>query len=152
MSAARRVHGIDVARVEAAIRQAEGRTSGEIRVAVSRFYFWGDVRFAAEGAFSRLHMARTRHRNGVMIFVAPQRRQFVILGDAGIHARAGDAAWETIAGAIAAEFQRGDLTAGLERGIAEIGHRLAKYFPADATRDTNELPDDLVVDGGGPIR
>jgi uncharacterized membrane protein len=152
VSAARRVHGIDVGRVEAAIRQAEARTSGEIRVAVSRFYFWGDVRFAAEGAFARLHMERTRHRNGVMIFVAPRRRQFVILGDAGIHARAGDSAWETIAGTIGAEFQRGDLTGGLERGVAAIGDRLAQHFPAEATRDANELPDELVVDGGGPIR
>jgi uncharacterized membrane protein len=152
VSAARRVHGIDVARIEAAIRQAEERTSGEIRVAVSRFYFWGDVRFAAQGAFSRLHMERTRHRNGVLIFVAPRRRQFVVLGDVGIHARAGEAAWAAIAGVMGAEIQRGDLTAGLERGIAEIGERLAKYFPPDSSRDANELSNELVVEGGGPIR
>jgi uncharacterized membrane protein len=152
VSAARRVHGIDVARVEAAIRQAEERTSGEIRVAVSRFYFWGDVRFAGEGAFSRLHMERTRHRNGVLIFVAPRRRQFVVLGDVGIHTRAGEGAWAAIAAAMGHEIQRGDLTAGLERGIAEIGERLAKYFPPDVGRDANELPDELVVEGGGPIR
>jgi len=152
VSAARRVHGIDVARVEAAIRQAEERTSGEIRVAVSRFYFWGDVRFAAEGAFSRLHMERTRHRNGVLIFVAPRRRQFVVLGDVGIHARAGEAAWATITAAMGAEIRRGDLTAGLERGIAEVGERLAQYFPPDSSRDANELSNELVVEGGGPIR
>jgi uncharacterized membrane protein len=152
VSTARRVHGIDVARVEAAIRRAEERTSGEIRVAVSRFYFWGDVRFAAEGAFSRLHMERTRHRNGVLIFVAPRRRQFVILGDVGIHVSAGEGAWAAIAGAMANEIQRGDLTAGLERGIAEIGERLAKHFPPDLSRDSNELSNELVVEGGGPVR
>jgi len=152
VSTARRVHGIDVARVEAAIRRAEERTSGEIRVAVSRFYFWGDVRFAADGAFSRLHMQRTRHRNGVLIFVAPRRRQFVVLGDVGIHARAGEAAWAAIAEGMGAEIRRGDLTAGLERAIVEIGERLAQYFPPDVGRGANELSDELVVEGGGPIR
>jgi uncharacterized membrane protein len=152
VTAARQVHGIDVARVEAAIRQAESRTSGEIRVAVSRFYFWGDVRFAAEGAFTRLRMTRTQHRNGVLIFVAPRRRQFVILADVGIHARVGDAAWETIAAEMGAEFRRGDRTGALEHGIAAIGDRLTRYFMADPSHDANELPDELVVDGGGPIR
>ena len=46
----RLVHGIDLDRIEAAIRSAERRTSGQVRVAVARFYFWGNVRRAAESA------------------------------------------------------------------------------------------------------
>jgi len=152
VSGAGQVHGIDVGRVEAAIRLAEARTSGQIRVAVSRFYFWGDVAVAARGAFARLHMEGTRHRNGVLIFVAPRRRRFAILGDAGIHARAGDHAWRSIVDLIGGEFRTGDLTGGLERGIAAIGESLAEHFPADAARDGNELPDAVVFDRGGSSR
>ena len=151
MSGARQVHGIDVDRVEAAIREAERRTSGEIRVAISRFYFWGDVRVAAEGAFARLHMERTQHRNGVLIFVAPRRRRFAIVSDVGIHGRAGAGSWNEIADLMSRDFRARDLTGGLERGIAAIGECLAKHFPGDSKRDANELPNTVVVDGGGPI-
>jgi len=41
------VHGIDIGVVEDAIRAAELRTSGEIRVALARFWFWGDVKRSA---------------------------------------------------------------------------------------------------------
>jgi putative membrane protein len=97
-------------------------------------------------------MARTHHRNGALIFVAPRRRQFVILADVGIAARVGDGAWEIIAAEMGAEFRRGDPTGALEHGIAAIGDRLTQYFPVDSSRDGNELADELVVDGGGPIR
>jgi uncharacterized membrane protein len=144
VSAARTIQGIDVARVEAAIRQAERGTSGEIRVAVSRFYFWGDVRLAAERAFTRLHMERTRQRNGVLIFLVPRRRRFVILGDAGIHGQAEPGFWDQVAEQMGGDFRAGDLTSGLERGIAAVGERLARHFPADPSRDTDELPNAVV--------
>jgi uncharacterized membrane protein len=152
VNGARRVHGVDVACVEAAIREAEARTSGQIRVAISRFYFWGDVRRAADGAFVRLHMERTRQRNGVLIFVAPRRRSFAIVGDLGIHDRVGDGAWQTIAKLMGGEFRGGNLTGGLERGVAAVGECLAQHFPPDSKRDSNELSDAVVVEGGGSIR
>lgn len=140
----RLVHGIDVARVEAAIRMAERATSGEIRVAVSRFYFWGDVRRAAAAAFSRLRMDRTRERNGVLLFVAPRLRRFAVIGDAGIHQRVSDAFWEQIAEILRAEFRAGDPTGGLERAIAAVGERLATCFPSVGPA-RNELPDRVDV-------
>jgi uncharacterized membrane protein len=137
------VHGIDVQAVEAAIRAAEQRTSGEIRVGIARFYFWGDVRRAAERAFVRLHMERTRQRNGVLLFVAPRRRQFAVVGDAGIHQRVESAFWAELAGRLADAFRGGDLTGGLERAIAEIGDRLAAGFPPEASGDVNQLSDQV---------
>jgi uncharacterized membrane protein len=142
----RMVRGFDVARVEAAIRAAERRTSGEVRVALSRWYFWGDVRRAGERIFSRLHMERTRERNGVLIFVAPWRRRFVILGDVGIHQRVSSTFWQDIAAPLEKGFRAGDLTGALERAIAEIGNRLAELFPYDPLHDLPELSDDVVID------
>src|SRR5574340_428710 len=100
---------IDVEKVRAAIAEAESLTSGEIRVSVSRF-FWGDVRKTAEKAFARLGMTGTKERNGVLLFVVPSRRRFVILGDEGIHARVGQEFWEKTAEAISERFKAGDFT------------------------------------------
>ena len=138
------VHGIDVARVEDAIKGAERDTSGELRVAISRFYFWGDVRRAAEATFSRLRMDRTKHRNGVLIFVAPRLRRFTILGDVGIHRETTATFWNDLADDLAKDFRTGDLTAGLERALAKVGERLARHFPTEPGA-ANELPNQVVI-------
>ena len=81
---------IDVDRIRQAIEAAEQKTSGEIRVSVAP-WFWGNVERAADRAFSRLGMTQTRERNGVLLFVVPSRRSFVVRGDTGIHAKVGQA-------------------------------------------------------------
>ena len=136
---------IDTERVREAIRRAEKRTSGEIRVSVSSV-FWGDVRKAAEKAFVRMNMTATRERNAVLFFVVPARRKFVVLGDSGIHAKVGQDFWHEIVRIVSEKFREGDFTEGLVRGIAAAGEQLAAHFPFDAATDTNELPDD--VDNG----
>jgi uncharacterized membrane protein len=145
--APRLVHGIDVARVEEAVRAVERRTSGEVRVAISRFYFWGDVQRAASASFDRLRIAHTRHRNGILIFVAPWRRRFAICGDIGIHEKVAPTFWKSVADIAAESFRRGDPTAGLEGALALIGDELSLRFPRDPTDDINELPDAVVVPG-----
>ena len=129
-----------------AIAAAERDTSGEIRVALSRFYFWGDVRRAAERAFARLHMDRTR---------APQRRADLR------GARAGGASpssatsastahvtatfWNDIADDLAQAFRAGDPDRRARaRDRTAIGERLAQHFPPDPGAG-NELPDQVVV-------
>ncbi len=139
------VQGIDLDRIEAAIRGAERRTSGQVRVAVARFYFWGNVRRAADAAFVRLRMNQTRRRNAVLLFVAPRLRRFAVIGDAGIHERVSDAFWGQISDALQADFRGGDLTAGLLHAIDTIGERLAAHFPPDPVGD-NELPDRVEVE------
>jgi uncharacterized membrane protein len=133
---------LDIDRVRKAIEEAEKQTSGEIRVSIARF-FWGRVRPAAERAFKRLEMKRTRQRNGILFFIVPARRRFVVLGDRGIHEKVGQEFWDGIAAAMSADFQKGDFTEGLLRGIETAAQGLAVYFPYDASVDVNELPDDV---------
>lgn len=144
-----RYHGIEVERVEQAIREAERHTTGEIRVALVRFYFWGDVQRAAERAFRRLRMQRTRERNGVLVFVASPRRVLAVVGDRGIHERVGDAFWRATVTALTAAFHEGDPTGGTVRAVETIGRALAQHFPLGPEPNTNELPD-TVVRGRGP--
>jgi uncharacterized membrane protein len=133
---------IDKDRIKQAIRQAEKRTSGEIRVSVSPL-FWGDVRAAAEKAFERLGMRATRHRNAVLFFVVPSRRKFVVLGDSGIHEKVGQEFWHHIVRTVTERLKHGDYTGGLVAGIEAVGEDLAKHFPYDPAGDPNELPDDI---------
>ena len=133
---------IDTEQVRKAIMAGESRTSGEIRVSVAP-WFWGDVERAAERAFVRLGMMRTRERNGVLFFLVPARQSFVVRGDEGIHAHVGQAFWDDLAAAMSAYFRRGEFTQGLVFGIHAASEKLARHFPFDAERDVNELPDDV---------
>ncbi len=132
---------IDEDRVKAVIAEAERGSSGEIRASLSRFFF-GSVERAARRTFVRLGMDRTRHRNGVLIFVVPSRRKVVVLGDAGIHAMVGQAFWDGLAGEITSRFKGGDYTGGLVFGIDALGQVLAQHFPPE-DRNPDELPNEV---------
>jgi len=136
------LHRLDTEHIRKAINDAEKETSGEVRVSVSRF-FWGRVRPAAELAFRRLGMTRTKDRNGILFFIVPSRRKFVVLGDEGIHAKVGQEFWDGIAAAMSEDFKKGDFTDGLIRGIRKAAAGLAAHFPYDAATDVDELPDDI---------
>ncbi len=133
---------IDPARISQAIRAAEQRTSGEIRVSIASF-FWGRIRPVAERAFRRLGMTKTALRNGILFFIVPSRRRFIVLGDEGIHAKVGQDFWEKVSAAMSADFREGRFQAGLIKAIEEAGERLAAHFPFDPASDRNELADDI---------
>jgi uncharacterized membrane protein len=133
---------VDTEKIKKAIEAAEGRTSGEIRVSVAP-YFWGKIKPVAEKAFRRLGMTRTKDRNGILFFIVPSRRRFVVLGDDGIHAKVGQGFWHRVADAMSEKFKSGEFTEGLIKGIETVGENLAAHFPYDAATDKNELPDDV---------
>ena len=142
MTRGKLLRAIDNDRIKEAIRSAEKQTSGEICVSVSPL-FWGNVQKVAEKTFVRLGMTRTRERNAVLFFVVPSRRKFVVLGDAGIHEKAGQEFWHRIVNLVSEKFRERDFTDGLVHGIAVVGEQLATHFPYDADGDKNELPDEV---------
>jgi len=131
----------DESRVIAAIRAAEARTSGEIRVHVERRCA-GRAIAAAGRWFRRLGMDATTERNGILFYVAVDDRAFAIVGGAGIHAKVGDAFWEALRDALRESFAKGDPAAGLVRAIDEAASRLAEHFPRRGD-DRNELSDEI---------
>jgi uncharacterized membrane protein len=136
------LRNIDAARVKEAIARAERRTSGEIMVSVAPI-FWGSVEKAAQKAFVRLGIVQTKEHNGVLIFVVPGRKKFMVLGDSGIHAKVGQEFWEAVALQLSGHFRKGDFTGGLVSAVDIIGEKLGLYFPYDAATDVNGLPDDV---------
>jgi uncharacterized membrane protein len=135
---------LDSDRIVAAIAEAEKKSSGEIRVHVTRRKP-DDLEQRARRRFELLGMTRTALRNGVLIYIAPKLRRFQILGDSGIHEKCGDDFWKETAAEIESHFRKGEFTEGLVRGIAKIGEVLAAHFPR-STDDISELPDEVTED------
>jgi uncharacterized membrane protein len=142
MSRHKLIKKLDNEKIRGAIAAAEKRTSGEIRVSVAPF-FWGRVKPVAERAFRRLGMEKTKQRNGILFFIVPARKRFVVLGDEGIHAKVGQEFWDKIAAAMAECFGKGEFSDGLVGGIEAAAEGLTAHFPYDAESDVNELPDDI---------
>ena len=135
------MEAIDDERIVAAIREAEARSRGEIRVHVAEGAV-EDPRAEAALAFERLGMVRTDERNGVLVFVAPESRSVAIVGDRDIDARCGEAFWIRVVGEVRDEFQAGRFTEGLVAAVRAVGDELARHFPPrPGETDRNELPD-----------
>jgi uncharacterized membrane protein len=122
-----RLH-VDEHRIRSAITSAEAETTGKIHVTVSH-QLWGGTRAKAERMFQRLHLVNSPERNGVLLFVAPARREFTVLGDAAIHEKVGQEFWDHVVVAMSDRIKAGDLTDGIVHGIEEAGKELAQHFP-----------------------
>jgi uncharacterized membrane protein len=130
-------------RILQAIREAESKTSGEIRVLIQRGKLKSDPLVAAQRKFQRLGMYKTRERNAVLIFVAPRVHKFAVIGDQAIHEKCGDHFWQQVATAMHHCFRQQKFSDGIGGAVREVGTVLARHFPKTAT-DTNELPDDVI--------
>lgn len=136
---------VDQARIVEAIKQAELRTSGEVKVHIEARCPGGDAYQRGTAVFEKLGMTATELRNGVLFYVAIDDHKFALLGDRGIHEAVGAQFWADCAAILRDEFRRGAFAEGLVRAIALVGERLEKHFPR-ASDDKNELSDDISSD------
>ena len=133
----------DEQRIVEAIRQAEMRTSGEIRIYIEhRCKFVDPVDRAAE-LFFGLQMEQTQDRNGVLIYLAMKDRQLAVFGDEGIHRIVGSEFWNLEVAKILAEFGALHYVDGITTIIHDIGEVLQEKFPYHS-EDRNELPDNII--------
>ena len=131
--------------VVAAIRAAERRTTGEIRVFMEHRCTFMDAIDRAIEVFATLQMAQTEERNAVLVYVAVKDQQFAIYGDEAIYQKAGGPHfWERAAMILQAALRRGDIAGGLTACIGELGTALSNHFPYDSEVEKNELPDEIV--------
>jgi uncharacterized membrane protein len=130
-------------RITKAIKDAEGKTSGQIRVFLQRGVFEEDALERAGKKFVQLGMQKTRERNAVLIFVAPRAQKFAVIGDEGVHQKCGEQFWQDLVGRMRQHFLREDFTEALVEAITATGALLATYFPRTGPPD-NELPDEIV--------
>lgn len=130
--------------VVAAIKQAESRTSGEIRVYMERHCKYVDAIDRAGEIFFNLKMDNTKDRNAVLLYIAIKDKQMAIFGDEGIYNKTGKEYWQHLVNTILQHFNKADFALGISEYIREIGEGLHSFFPYDRASDHNELPDDIV--------
>jgi uncharacterized membrane protein len=116
-----------------AIRDAELKTSGEIRVFIQRGKLAGDPLPAAQNRFRKLRMHKAPERNAVLIFVAPRAHKFAIVGDEAIHQKCGEQLWQRLVNDMSEHFRNEKFTHALIEAIHEIGDALAAHFPKKST-------------------
>jgi uncharacterized membrane protein len=131
----------DEQEIIAAIRTAEQKTSGEIRIHIEEHTDAKAFDRALE-VFHLLKMDNTKLRNGVLIYVAVRDRNFVIYGDEGINNVVSDDFWDTTRDAMRDQFRQGNFAKGLIEGVLKAGYELQKHFPWD-TNDANELSNEI---------
>ena len=135
---------LDQQRIVNAIAGAEGQTSGEIRVHVQKRVGATDIRNLAERTFERLGMTKTAERNGVLLFIASEDKQFTILGDSGIHEKVPAGFWDDVVAKLTIRFKAGEFTDGIVEAIEAAGGHLAAYFPR-TSKDVDELSNEIDV-------
>jgi uncharacterized membrane protein len=131
-------------KIISAIRDAEKRTSGEIRLYIeSRCKYVEPLDRAAE-LFYGLQMEKTKERNAVLVYIAVKDHQLAIFADEGIHQKTGESFWKKEVQQMLTDFNKESYAAGLVKVISDIGEALYHHFPYDNVQDKNELPDDIV--------
>lgn len=131
-------------RILEAIRNAERRTSGEVRIFVESRCRFVDATDRAAEVFFQLRMDHTEQRNGTLLYVAIRDHQVAVFGDEGIHQKVGPQYWETEVRKMLDSFGKQHLVDGLVECITDIGEALYLHFPYDRDTDKNELPDEIV--------
>jgi uncharacterized membrane protein len=126
-----------------AIRNAERLTSGEIRLYVESHCAYVDPIDRAHEVFLQLGMEKTKHQNGVLLYIALKDRQYAIVGDKGIHQKVGTHFWQQTAKEMLSHFSQNQIVPGIAHCIGAIGATLREFFPFEG--DDNELPDDIVI-------
>ena len=127
-----------------AIRHAEKRTSGEVRVFVESRCSWMDAIDRAAEIFFSIKMDKTGQRNAVLVYVAIKDRQLAVFGDEGIHNKVGTEYWNKVVKEMLSSFNKENYAKGIADCAIQIGEALTTHFPFDRDTDKNELPDEIV--------
>lgn len=128
-----------------AIRSAENNTSGEIRVHVE-VGAQAPALAVAQRIFRELGMDKTKDRNGILILLAVDRREFAIVGDEGIDKVVSEDFWDSERDMMRQHFRQGDFASGISLAIQQVGAKLKQFFPHQED-DVNELPDEISYGG-----
>jgi uncharacterized membrane protein len=132
------------AEIAEAIREAEKRTSGEVRVFIESHCKYVDPLDRAAEIFYGLKMDKTVDRNAVLVYIAVKDHQLAIFGDEGIHMKTGSEFWQKEVNLMLSQFNKENYGDGIVTVVKEIGDALYQHFPYDKKVDKNELPDDIV--------
>ena len=125
-----------------AIKKAERKTSGEIKVHVEA-HCPKEVMEQAKDVFHHLKMDQLPHQNGVLIYLSIEDKKICILGDKNIDLKTGLGFWNETVFQLSESFKKGLYDEGVIQAILEIGGKRQEYFPFNSKTDKNDLNDDI---------
>ena len=134
--------------ISAAVKEAESRTSGEIKVLVVQSSINpGDkitheeaANTRAEKEFMNLGIQQTEGHTGVLIMVSLDERQVVVKADKAIDEKVEAGTWDFVVTNIIDGIKRNVPAEGICAAVRWVGQYLAQYFPIQED-DRNELSD-----------
>jgi uncharacterized membrane protein len=135
--------------IENAVRDAESRHRGQIRVVVEAAldFPWAVRNYSARDRalelFSQLRIWDTEYNSGVLVYLLMADKDVEIIADRGINMLVTAQGWEQICREMEACFRLGKFEEGVVTGINKIAHHLASFYPH--LPHDNELPDKPLV-------
>lgn len=128
-------------RIISAIKEAENKTSGEIRVHIEHNCD-GDALERAADLFHDLGMDQTDLQNGVLVYIASEDHKAAVYAGKGIHKRVEDGFWDDVLQLLLNHFRKNAFEQGLAEAVNKVGHKLTELFPYQRD-DVNELPNEI---------
>jgi len=102
------------------------------------------VEAAAEEAFGRFHVRRTRASTGIVLYVSLFERMVVVKGDRAIAEKVAPEEWKNVCDGLVRAMREGRAREGFVEAIRKCGDLLAKHFPVQSA-DVDELTNELRV-------
>ena len=127
-----------------AVKDAELRSGGEVRVHLENKCKPGDPVERAVQVFNALHMFATKNRNGVLFYMAVKDKKYAVIGDEGINAKVPTGYWAFLRDRMQNYFIKDAYLEGLLDSIEDVTQHLEKHFPYPKD-DINEMPDDISI-------
>lgn len=131
----------EIASLVEAIRFAEERSTGEIRIHIDTHTERHNAQKAFE-VFQNLEMYKTQERNAVLFHINFDQKYLTIIGDEGIHTKVKQSFWDNLHDETTASFSKGQYFEGLKNAIINTGNELKKHFPLNG-KNLNELPNEI---------
>src|SRR5687767_15565286 len=104
-----------------AIKQAEQKTSGEIRIYIENRCRFVDPLDRAAEIFWGLKMDMTKDRNGVLVYVAMRDHQYAVFADQGIHEKVGQEFWNREVELMGAHFRKAAPADAILSVVKDVG-------------------------------
>ncbi len=132
----------DFLRISDMIKQAELKTSGEIRVSVKEskppMKSKKSIKDLAEEEFYTLRMDKTRDKTGILLYISLKEKAFQILADKGINQKVKPNTWDELKEQLQKNFADGKFADGIINTVETMGEILSEHFPIK-NDDKNEL-------------
>jgi uncharacterized membrane protein len=141
----------DLDDIAAAVGRVERAAAAEVRVHLERRVrrrLWKapDALARAQALFHDLGMHQTRHRNGVLVYLALEDRKLAIVGDEAIHAHVGDVYWERVRDLMVSHLRAEAPRDAVVHAVEDLGRVLAEHFPRAPEDDGGDLTNEVSIE------